>query len=471
MQFKRGILKADLSGRHYRNRLPATLNPAVLTSGFTPFSRPLYEMNDRTNETFGAQVSVMPLNWWLHRVTAGVDRHVHKATQTQRRFTTPGDTLLALSDGRSRKLSFSYHTIATITRTGVVGGSMTMGIDYYDRESNVFSTTRALNTDGTIITSPPGSFQRTRTRIRNTGYFAQGQVSLRESLFMTAAIRAEESTTFGVDLTTPLLPRVGLSFVPVRGRTTVKLRGSWGRGIRSPSPGQAFGLANAFQIHLANTTLAPEEQAGWDAGIDITLGSTASLSLTGFDQTASNLIILIPLASTPIPVYQFQNTGQVSNRGVEVEASLVRRELTLKAHYSYVRSRIAALGPTFDGDLQIGDQPEGIPAHTAAATMTYASRTGTTVTAAATHIGNLRGSDAVGLFRCLGGTGPCPSGSRFSITYPALTKFNVGVRRRLSQSLEGYLAIDNLTNNQSYEADNINPVLGRLTMAGLQAAF
>ena len=205
--------------------------------------------------------------------------------------------------------------------------------------------------------------------------------------------------------------------------------------------------------------------------MDLMFGSSASFSVTGFDQRARNLIVQTRVATDPIDAYQFRNIGRVINRGVELEASLSTGNVMLRAQYGYVSSRITALAPSSDGEIGIGDRPNGVPAHTGAATISFAPRAGTAISTTLTYIGNLRSGDALGFFRCIGGTGPCPPDSEFSVEYPSLTKLNVVCTQRVSQDLEGYLAVDNLTNNESYEGDNINPVTGRLTMAGLKATF
>ncbi len=471
MHFARGIVSADLSARYYRNKLPATLNPILLTSGFVPFSRPLHEQNDHTNETYGARITLAPTSWWRNQLTVGVDRRVLASTQTQRRFTTPEDTLFAVSNSQSRKTSVAYHGSVSADLDPNLGGSLTIGIDHYERDANSFSTSQALNTDGTIETSPPGAVTQNRATTTNTGYLTQAQVSIGDALYVTAGLRAEESSTFGADLGTPVLPRVGLSFVQEIAQATVKLRASWGRAIRVPSPGQAFGSASSFQINLPNTMLAPERQRGWDAGVDLTFGNRASLSVTGFNQTAEDLIVYLQVASTPLPTYQFQNLGRVTNRGIEVEGTLAYRALLLKAQYGYVRSRIAELGPAEGSGLKVGDQPEGVPTHTAGAALTFTPREGTSLTAGMTYVGSQRNTDGIALFQCLGGTGPCPSDFTFAVTYPGFTKFNAAVAHRLSRALEGFVSIDNLTNNQAYESDNSNPVFGRTTMAGLRFTY
>jgi len=344
-------------------------------------------------------------------------------------------------------------------------------VDHYDHDATTFSTSQALSTEGTIETSPPGSFSNSRSTIKNTGYFAQAQVNVREVLFVTAGLRAEDNSTFGEALGTPLLPRLGASLVQPIGHATVRFRGSWGRAIRAPLPGQAFGSSQPTQINLANPRLAPEQQQGWDAGFDLEFGSQASLSVTGYDQTAKDLIVYVQVGTLPVPTYQYQNLGRVSNRGIEVEAKLAIQPLQLRTQYAYVRSRIEDLGPnTTSGDLEVGDQPPGIPRHTAGAALTLVPLAGTTLTAGMTYVGSFSNLDAIVVFRCLGGTGPCPA-TGFNRSYPGFAKFNAALTQRLTRTLEGFVSVDNLTNNEAYELNNLNPIIGRVTMVGLHITY
>jgi outer membrane receptor protein involved in Fe transport len=472
MRFTSGIITADLSARYLRNKLPAALNPIVLTTGYVPLSRPLYELDDYTNETYGSRITVQPTNWWWNQLTIGVDRRTHQGVQTQQRFTTPTDTLYAVSDGGSRKISVGYNASVSRRLGPPIGGSLTVGVDHYDQDATSFSTAQALSTEGTIETSPPGSFSNSRITITNTGYFAQAQLSIKEALFLTAGLRAEQNSTFGEALGTPLLPRLGLSFVQPVGNVTVKLRGSWGRAIRAPMPGQAFGTVTATQINLANSGLAPEQQQGWDAGVDLEFGSRASLSVTGYDQTAKDLIVYVQVATLPAPTYQYQNLGRVSNRGIELEGKLAIRPVQLRAQYGYVRSRIEEVGSniTSGDDLKVGDQPPGVPQHTAGAALTIVPSAGTTLTAGMTYLGGFTNPDAIILFRCLGGTGPCPARG-FNTNYPGFTKFNAAFTQRLTRGLEGFVSVDNLANNEAYEANNLNPIIGRVMMVGLHLTY
>jgi outer membrane receptor protein involved in Fe transport len=299
-------------------------------------------------------------------------------------------------------------------------------------------------------------------------------VDVHDVIFLTAGLRAEDNSTFGQDLGTPVLPRAGLSLVRQVGLATIKVRGSYGKALRAPAPGQAFGVVLPSQINLANPLLAPERQQGWDAGIDLVFGNRGSLSVTGYDQTAKDLIMFVQVPGDSLPTFQFQNVGRVANSGIEVEGTLILHRLQLKGQYGYVRSRIEDLGSNASSGaaLQVGDRPDRTPKHTAGAAVTLAPRTGTTLTAGLTYVGSWRYTDVLAQLRCFGGEGPCqPTPRDYVVTYPGFAKMNAALTQRVTRQLEGFVSVDNVTNNEAYESDNTVPVMGRITMVGLHVTF
>jgi outer membrane receptor protein involved in Fe transport len=111
-------------------------------------------------------------------------------------------------------------------------------------------------------------------------------------------------------------------------------------------------------------------------------------------------------------------------------------------------------------------------------TFTVKPRTGTSVTAGLTYVGSVRQLDALALIRCFGGTEPCPesflttfSTRDFLIDYPDFAKLNAAITQRISRQLEGFVSVENLTNNTAYEGTNTIAVMGRITMAGMRASF
>jgi outer membrane receptor protein involved in Fe transport len=465
IQYARGVAALDIHGRYLRSAVPAVLNPLLMVTGFVPFARPPYADQNVTNETYGTRLAVLPTTWWRNQLTLGVDRTAIDNVQYRRRLTTPDDTLFQIFTESERKLSVGYNASVSGSFNTTSRVTLVLGVDHYRTDATSFFTAQALNTEGTIETSPAGALTESRSLAKNTGYFAQAEVGWRETVFLTAGLRAEENSAFGRDLGTPVSPRIGLALARDFGSTTIKLRGAYGKAIRAPSPGRSTGSVTASQIILANSLLSPEEQFGWDAGVDVVFGARGTLSVSGYDQTAKNLISFQQVADLPLPTFQFQNIGRVANSGIEIEGQLSLRSATLTARYAYTRSRVEDLGPGAPGaEIQVGDRPLGLPTHTAGAALTVTPVAGTTLTAGLTYVGKFRQADILALARCFGGTGPCPS--TFNVEYPGFVKLNLAITQQLSREVDGFIAINNLTNKEVYEGSNSIPVMGRTTMVG-----
>jgi outer membrane receptor protein involved in Fe transport len=306
----------------------------------------------------------------------------------------------------------------------------------------------------------------------NTGYFAQLQLGFHDALFATAGLRAEQNSDFGESLTTPLSPRAGLSYVPRLGGATLKLRASYGRAIRAPSPGQKFAFVGATSVVLENPVLGPERQHGWDAGVDLAVGSRGTLGATYYNQTADDLIQQVQLASTSIPTFQFQNVGRVRNTGIELEGALSVGPLKLRAQYGYVRARIEELAPNYTGDLRVGDQALATPKQSAGASLSFTPFAGMTAAAGLTYVGSWNYYDMVAQFSCFGQTGPCrPANRDYIVEYPGFVKLNASVSQQFTKLVSAFVSIDNLANNEAFEFTNSTPVMGRITTVGLRFRY
>jgi outer membrane receptor protein involved in Fe transport len=469
MRFARGIVSADVSGRYYVWNNPQVVNPAVSQSGYLFYSKPRYEPTQVENQTVGTRLSVAPTRWWQHTVTVGIDRRTVDLAQTQARLTTPADTLLTISNSSQTKTSIGYNTSLQGPLGSSLSGSLTAGFDHYSFSVADWSTSGALNTTGSIQTIPSRPVSAARILTNNTGYFAQAQLGVRDVLFFTGGLRAEQNTNFGDSLGTPVSPRVGLSYVQPVGQATLKLRGSWGRAIRPPSPGEKD--AGVGPLTLANPQLGPERQQGWDAGVDAVFGTRGSLSVTYYNQTAEHLIQYVLLQLSPEATYQWQNVARVKNTGVEVEGALNAGLLRLRGQYGYTRARIAQLDPAYTGDLRVGDQTLDRPKHTGGASLAVLLAS-TTVAAGLSYVGSWTDYDYLAFYQCFGGTGPCqPTFRDYFIEYPSFAKINASVSQKITSHVSAFVSVDNLTNNQAYEALNFSPVTGRLSTVGFQLHY
>jgi outer membrane receptor protein involved in Fe transport len=479
LNYEAGILALDLSARYLITDHGTGLNPLVLQTGFLPLSQPRYFDQRSTNRTIGSSLAVRATPWWRNRLTVGFDESSIDGTQQRPRLTTPDDSLLTLFGSNSAKIFVGYNSELTwASRDASLSASLTTGIDHYRLTADETSTTEALNVDGTISLAPGGSFNVSRSVTTNTGYFAQVTMGVRGRVFVTVGLRADDNSEFGTDLGVPVSPRAGLTYSLPAGDAEIKTRVAYGRSIRAPLPGLAFGSITPGAITLPNRLLAPERQRGWEGGVDIA-GADVTFSVTGYDQTAEDLILLVPMSADPVFTDQYQNVGAVRNRGIEVEGALaISNRVRLRGQYAYVRSRIDDLGPGFSGDERVGDRPRGVPKHSAGFTATLTAWEKTVVTGGVTWVGSFRQYDQLALFSCFAGTQSCPAsfdetGSTrdFIVTYPGFAKLNVSVTHQIAPQIDGIVSIDNLTNNTAYEGSNILAVRGRLTSVGLEARF
>ncbi len=465
MHYARGMVGLDIFARHEQYNAPQVYNPVLAGTGLASYMKPIYQDLPFWGQTIGAHVNVTPTRWWQHTITIGFDRFSYDRHQTQPVLSAPDDTLLQVDDEEGIKNSIRYNTSVQGSLGGGLTGSLMAGVDHYSYRDNEFYTDGATIITGTIQTDPNQPVKGIRNITNNTGYFVQTQLGFRDALFLTTGVRAEQNTNFGDSLGTPVSPRVGLSYVQPVGGATLKVRGSWGRAIRAPSPQLASGFGTAV---LRNLRLGPERQRGVDAGVDLVFGTQASLSATYFDQTAENLIQRVQVRVAPVPQYQYQNVGRVKNTGVELEGMINVGSLNLKAQYGYARARVEQLSPNYTGVLQPGDQTLQTPHHTAGASLTVAPLSGTTIAAGLTYVGSWQNYDYLALLGCDGGTSPCQASARdYIVAYPSFVKLNATVSQQLTRLVSGFISVDNLTNNQAYESENFEPVMGRITNIGL----
>jgi outer membrane receptor protein involved in Fe transport len=471
LHVEQGPLSLDLTGRYYQQNWSNSFNPVLMQAGWAYFGKPLYQDESIITQTYGAHLAYAPTSWWRHTVTVGMDQYSGDTHGNQPRLTTPADTLLLVQIGGSRKVSLGYNTSIDGALTRGISGVVTVGFDHFQFNSSG-TDANATNTIGTIATSPdsPPSFYV--DRITNTGYFGQVQLNLRETVFLTGGLRAEQNSNFGEDLGTPLSPRAGVSIVRSVGSATVKLRGSYGEAIRPPSSGQKTASFGPAGNTLANPQLAPERQVGGDGGVDLIFGPYGSLGITYYHQTARDLIqtVLVDGGVFP-PLYQNQNVAKVRNAGWEFEGTLRLRGIDLTGQFAITNSTVEDLGPNYTGTLKLGDQIAYVPRHTAGATLTVTAIPRTTISGGLAYVGLRTGLDWLALGRCFGGTGPCGDFS-FQTVYPSFVKGNVSVGREFSRNVSAYVAVENVTNNDASEAfGSLLQQPGRMSMLGIRVVY
>lgn len=460
-------LRGDISARYYAQETPESFN-SQLGEVWSFFATPFYRDYFNQEQTFGGRLTFDATSSWQHRLTVGVDRYSIDARQTRPRLTTPADTLLFVLAYDHSKSSVAYNTTALMDVAPRVHAAVTAGADYYVRRANDFLAFGAVQTTGTLTNAPGQPPQVIRNVTTNAGYFSQLQVEFDHSLFITGGVRVEDNSSFGVDVHRPVSPRAGAAYVHAFRLGTIKVRGSYGQAIRPPDAGQRDPVVFATNRQLANPLLGPERQSGWDSGADLFLGEQLSVSGTYYDQEARDLIASVPLADGTRD-FRFQNIGRVRNTGLELEGHFSRGWLRLNAQYALTRARVQEVGSNYTGDLRVGDQVFLIPKHTGGISVSAQPRQRTQVTAGLTYLGSWKYYDFFAQYGCFGKTAPCRATQRdYLIDYPSLAKVSLSITQTINDGMSGFVAIDNLTNNQRFESLATNPVLGRITMFGVR---
>lgn len=466
-----GRLTLDLSGRYQRRTFDAEWNPILAATGYVPYSKPPHQLNAIGQQGYSARLTYQPTPAWQHTLTLGSDRLDFGYHDTRARLRTPGDTLLTLYESGSEKTSVLYNSSLTLPLSPSYSAVVTAGVDHYAFTYDLFQTSRALTYSGNISTARGDLPRLGRGDWTNTGYYAQSQLAIRDALFVTGGLRAERNDNFARDVGTAYSPRAGVSYVRQIAAATAKLRASYGRNIKPPGQGQAAGFRGGGIELLPNPELRPEEQRGFDGGVDLLFGRAFSVGATRYDQTVGDVITIVFLGPGPNGLQlQAQNLGEVRNDGWELEATVRPGRFAVAAQYSITNSTVRRLPPSYTGDLRVGDQILDIPRHSGGGTVTYTPTARTSMSLRATYVGRSTGVDDLRLIHVFdGGTEPYTGSRRdYWRRYPAFTKLSLTASQSVTKQLTAFVSVENLTDSHAVERSNIVALAGRTTELGVR---
>ena len=466
-QWSQNQLTLGVSARYTSKAFASTYSPALGNLWY--FSQPAYLDEEVRQQTYGVQIAYRATAHWQHRLSLGYDRHALDYQNSRPRFTTPADSFLQVFTSGESKASLGYNTSFDVTVAPAVVATLTGGIDHYFASLQSDFTGNATRNTGTI----DGDHFVSTTPFENTGYFGQLQLGVRDAFFVTGGLRGEQNDNFGDGYGTAWSPRLGASYTREVNGVSVKLRGSYGSAIRPPKPYQKQASLNPFLEILANPNLGPERQTGWDAGLELYVGTAVSFGVTYYDQKAKDLVDQVLLnTSGPIPQAQFQNVGEIRNQGWEFESALTFGRLGFRATYSRPTSTVRELSPSYSGDLRVGDRLLEIPSSVARASVNYTFFQHTNLGVEAVHIGNWTAIDWLSYYAFILGAEPFRgSGRDYWLEYPTITKINVALSQRVTDQLTGFVHVANVGNNTRFEQRNSNIPLGRVTTVGLRFQY
>ena len=331
-----------------------------------------YTETDRL--TLGGTLNYNPFPWFRNRATLGVDEN---SSEAQLLF-LPGDIEQsqdpdAASGANYRRspwrriVTLDYsgnmlwkptNTIETTTSFGsqVVGdeykriGAQGIGIGAPD-VTNVNLLQRTVGSD-------------TLAENNSVGFYVQEQVGFKERLYLTAAVRADDHSSFGTNFDIVVYPKLSLSYIAseepaIRGLldaarvSTLKLRGAWGQAGRAPTAFSApqtytvnnvtFGTTTGSGIRTAtygNPDLEAERgteiEVGFDAGV---FNERLGVDFTYYNKTTTDMLQSVAIApSTGFIGTRLANLGEVTNKGLEISlfgTPVQTRNFSWDARFNY----------------------------------------------------------------------------------------------------------------------------------------
>ena len=302
-------------------------------------------------------VSWDPMSWLNLKYTFGADY-----SSDQRVEGLPpqsaGDALLGqLWQGTYDNLQIDHNLVATAEKkwSSALNTTFTLGQNLNSRDlRQVLSKgTNYIDPDIFTLNNTVNSnlqAQNYQQLVRVAGYFAQAGIDLWDQLYLTAAVRADQSSTFPKEDRTNYYPKASLAWNVIGSNARpsmgplsyLKLRGAYGAVGREPAPYQIYDAFSYAAVGLdygggstsptqngsggvvsnlvkGTPTLKPERTGEAELGFDFGLfKQRIDGTFTYYDAKTTDVIF-----SLPIPVstgYQnvVSNGGEITNKGLEV---------------------------------------------------------------------------------------------------------------------------------------------------------
>ncbi|MBX3145919.1 MAG: SusC/RagA family TonB-linked outer membrane protein [Gemmatimonadales bacterium] len=338
----------------------------VLPEDFDPLEG--YDEVDRSR--MGLTLNHRPVSWLNHRLVIGGDFTNNPSSvyfpRGSAKFGQPGGIKQERLD-RSAFITADYSANATVSVGANLVTQTSAGVQYYTkRYEQIQANGQNFPVVGVNTVSGGGvreGFENPQFNFENKtlGVYVQEQLSWKNRLFITGAVRGDDNSSFGTNFDFVVYPKVSLSWViseePFFANSsflsTLKLRGAWGKAGQQPDVFAAVqtygpsvgagGNPTVTPLNVGNPDLKPEVSREIEAGFDASLLSDRmSLEFTYYNKVTTDGILSAPVSpSGGFPGNQFINVGQFSNKGVEVavDGSLINgREFKLNLRGSIAKN-------------------------------------------------------------------------------------------------------------------------------------
>jgi TonB-linked SusC/RagA family outer membrane protein len=297
-----------------------------------------------------------PLSWMQNDGNVGVDYNNRTGIFLCRYGECPASGTLRLGATSSTTFNnrnFSAKVTSTSTWQAKTWASLktTFGSDYTNVESD--------GTNGSGTQLPPGaqtvgsaavtSASNTLwTATKTWGYYAQEQVAMRDRLFVTAAVRADQNSAFGTNFQKVVYPKLSLSWIlsdepwfpRLGGVDQLRFRSAYGASGVQPGATSALVTFSPTTLNqpavpvtvtgtdtpglranaLGNPDLKPELSAEFEGGFEArVLNNRMNIDITYYSKQTRDALISQNIAPSagPSSTTVLRNLGSVKNAGIE----------------------------------------------------------------------------------------------------------------------------------------------------------
>ena len=293
-----------------------------------------------------------PSSWFQQNLTVGLDLIRSKATYDQayvplqyRAAYTSGaaDGFASHSARNATNTTVDYAGTVTVPISHALRASTSVGAQYYRRLQEVirglgqrFPGPGLSLVNATATTTALEEYDKNIT----VGGYVQEQISWKDRLFLTGALRADRNSAFGVSYAAAVYPKASVSWVvseepfwKLGFAKTLRLRAAFGATGQQPSTFAAVKLFSPVTATndlpgvapqaVGNPDLKPERSEEFETGLEAGLfDGRLNLDFTYYRKVTRDAILLQGTApSTGFSGGRFTNAGKVENHGAELLAT------------------------------------------------------------------------------------------------------------------------------------------------------
>jgi iron complex outermembrane receptor protein len=434
--------------------------------------------------TVGGSATFATHGVWTHTLTAGIDGYqLDNVADATNPFDDGVDATRRGATGSGDRTTLRASSVAQVGgHSAIPATTITLSVEHSVlRQRSTVTDVLAPTGDERYATAVDGTSLLWN---HNSGALVQASTAWRDALFVTGGVRVERNDAFSGDDRYPVLPLLGGALVRAFGPVEMKLRSSYGKGIRPFQTPERLSWSEYEPTSLGRAGLDPEVQTGIENGIEMYLGGL-SLQATRFDQRATGLIQNVAVAvDTQLRGgslerrmrFQLENVGEITNHGWELQAGLRRGALGVSGTFTTVDSRVRTVADGYLGDLRAGDRMLAVPARTSSLSASW-TQPRWTLALTATRAEDWINYDRVALARAYTGA----DGAQRDVTgarlrsywrdYTGQTHLRLSTSRDIGRGLTLLGIGDNLLGGQVGEPDNLTIRQGRTISGGLRASF